>query len=183
MPRLTAIEPASTTGETRDVLDSVQRKLGKVPNVLRTMAHSPAALKGYLGFGEALSHGNFDARSREAIALAVAGANACDYCASAHSALSKSLKVDDGEIGLRLRGHASDPKLDAALVFARKLVEMRGFVSDADLAAVRDGGHDDAAITEIVANVVANIFTNYLNHVAETEVDFPKVESAIARAA
>ena len=183
MPRLTALDPATADGEAKTLLDAVQGKLGVTPNILRTMASAPAALQAYLGFGEALAGGRFDARSREAIALTVAGANSCDYCASAHAAVSKSLKVDEAEIALRLQGHAGDPKLDAALVFARALVEKRGWVSDDDLAAVRGAGHDDGAIVEIVANVAANLFTNYFNHVAQTDIDFPKVEAAARQAA
>jgi len=183
MTRLNAIDPATATGETKTLLDGVKKKLGITPNVIRTIANSPAALKAYLGLGEALSGGRFDAKTREAFALAVAGANSCEYCASAHAALSKSLKVDDVEIGRRLDGHSSDPGLDAALVFASKVIERRGFVSDDDVAAVRAAGHDDEAIAEIVANVVANIYTNYVNHIAETEIDFPKVELSRAKAA
>ena len=33
----------------------------------------------------------------------------------------------------------------------------------------------DVEITEIVANVVLNIFTNYINLVAQKTVDFPPV--------
>ena len=121
--------------------------------------------------------------NRTAIALAVAGANDCQYCASAHTAISKGLKVDAPEIERRLDGHSADPHLDAVLVFARKVVDKQGWVSDEDLREVRAAGHDDEMITEIVANVVANILTNYINHVADTEIDFPKVELASSRAA
>lgn len=183
MPRLTAINPANATGETKELLDGVQKKIGMAPNIFRTMANAPAVLNAYLGFGDALSRGTFDAKSREAIALTVAGASSCNYCASAHTAVSKSLKVDEREIEHRLDGHSSDPKLDAALMFARKIVEKRGFVSDDDVATVRAAGHDDGAITEILANVAGNIFTNYFNHVAQTEIDFPRVDVGQARAA
>lgn len=183
MPRIPAVDPATASGETKVLLDGVQKKLGMTPNVIRTIANAPAALQAYIGINEALAGGRFDARTREGFALAVAGANACEYCASAHTALSKNLKVDDAEIDRRLGGRSNDPKLDAALVFARTVVETRGFVSDDDIAAVRAAGHDDGAIAEIVANVVANIFTNYINHVAETEIDFPKVELASTKAA
>ena len=123
MTRLTAIDPATATGETKDLLEAVQNKIGMAPNVIRTIANSPAALKAYLGFGEALATGGFNAKEREAIALTAAGANTCEYCASAHTAISKKLKVDDVEIGQRLDGHSNDPKLDAALVFARKIID------------------------------------------------------------
>jgi alkylhydroperoxidase family enzyme len=46
-------------------------------------------------------------------------------------------------------------------------------VADADLAAARNAGLTEADIVETVAQVVANIFTNYLNHVARTDIDFP----------
>lgn len=184
MSRLTAVDPATATEDARTLLDGVHRKLGATPNLIRTMANAPAVLKAYLDFADALSAGrNFDAKSREAFSLTVAGANACAYCASAHAAVSKSLKVDDAEIGRRLRGRAGDAKLDAALVFARKVVDKRGLVSDEDLAAVRAAGHDDGAIVEIVGNVTLNIFTNYVNHVAETEIDFPTIDVERLRAA
>ena len=183
MQRLNSIDPATATGEAKELLDGVQKKLGATPNVLRTLANSPAALKTYLAASEALSTGRFDAKSREAIALAVAGANDCQYCASAHTAISKGLKVDEPEIQRRLDGHSADPALDAALVFARKVVDKQGWVSDEDLREVRAAGHDDETITEIVANVVANILTNYINHVADTDINFPTVELSSPRAA
>ena len=183
MQRLTSIDPATAAGEQKELLDAVQQKIGMTPNILRTMANSPAALRGYLGFGEALAGGTFDAAAREAIALAVAGANDCGYCASAHAAVSRSLKVDGAEIDRRLDGRADDPKLDAALVFVRAIVEKRGLVSDDDVASVRAAGHDDEAIAEIIANVAANMYTNYFNHVAETVIDFPVVDLDRLRAA
>lgn len=176
MPRIQPLDPATATGRARELLDGVEKKLGFVPNLLRTMAHEPAVLETYLAVGDSLGRGRFDAKTREAIALATAGANACDYCASAHSAISQSLKVDDAEISARLAGRSSDPKLAAALAFARQVVATRGRVDEADLAAVRAAGHDDGAVIEIVANVAANILTNYLNHVADTAIDFPVVE-------
>lgn len=163
MPRLTPVDPATATGEAKLLLDGVQKKLGMTPNLLRTLANAPSALKAYLGFGEALTGGHFEAKAREAFSLAVAGANTCEYCASAHVAVSKSLKVDDVEIDRRLGGRSADPELDAALAFAVKIVDKRGLVSDDDVAAVRAAGHDDGAVAEIVANVVVNIFTNYIN--------------------
>lgn len=176
MSRIHNVDPATATGRTRELLDGVQQKLGVTPNLLRVMANQPAVLDAYLKVGEVLGQGNFDVRDREAIALTVAGANACGYCASAHTAISKGLKVDAAEIEARLAGHSSDPGLAAALTFARAVVSRRGAVTDEELADVRAAGHDDAAIVEIVANVAANILTNYLNHVARTEIDFPVVE-------
>jgi uncharacterized peroxidase-related enzyme len=178
MSRIPALAPESAAPETKALFAAVKGKLGSVPNLFRVLGNAPAALKGYLNFSEALSGASLDAKTREAVALTVAGANSCAYCAAAHSFISKSLKVDDGEIGLRLKGRSADAKTQAVLTFARQIVEKRGLVSDADVSAARAAGLDDRAVTEIVAIVALNIFTNYVNHVAETDVDFPKVSLA-----
>ena len=77
---------------------------------------------------------------------------------------------------------AEDTKTDAALKFARVLVENRGRVSDEDLDRVRAAGYSDAEITELVAEIALNLLTNYLNITAGTEVDFPQAPSLTAAA-
>lgn len=168
------------TGAAADILGAINAKLGVTPNLYRVVANQPAALKAQLAFGEELGKGAFDAKTREAIALAVAGANECDYCASAHTAISQSLKVDGAEIAARLRAKSADPRLAAILAFAKAVTDKRGLVSDDDLKAARDAGLSDADIVETIANVVTNIFTNYINHVAQTEIDFPAVSAKAA---
>lgn len=180
MARIPAVTDDAASPAAAELFAAIKGKVGMVPNLYRVAANQPAVLAALLGAGEALNGGHFDAKTREAIALAVAGANHCDYCASAHTAISKSLKVDQGEIDARLAGGSADPRLDAILKLAVRTVEARGFVTDADLAAARDAGLDDSDIIEVVANVVANIFTNYINHVAETEIDFPLVRAPAA---
>ncbi len=175
MSRLNLVNPETATGRAAELLGAVKAGMGTVPNLTKVMANQPAVLDVFLGMGQALSKGNLDAKTREAIALTVASANTCDYCASAHSAISQSLKVEQSEIDLRLKGQSADPKLTALLTFANAMVDKKGLVSDADLAAVREAGYNDGDIAEITANVAANIFTNYINHVAQTEIDFPVV--------
>ena len=180
MPRLTQITDDAAKPAASQLFNAIKTKVGMVPNLYRVLANEPAALKATLGINETLSGGSFDAATREAIALAVAGANNCDYCASAHSAISANLKVDANEIKSRLHASSSDPKLQAVLTFAKAVVDERGFVSDADLAAARDAGLNEGEIVETVVNVVANILTNYVNHVAQTDIDFPEVKARAA---
>jgi len=157
------------------MLDGVEKALGMTPNLMKTLAHSPAALDGYLKFGAALGGGTLSAAVREQIAIAVAGANSCGYCASAHTALGKKFGVDDAELNRNLRGESRDAKLQAALEFSRSVVEKRGFVDDREVEALRAAGCDDGEIVEIIANIAHNIFTNYFNHIAQTKIDFPEV--------
>lgn len=177
MTRLNSVNPAEATGATGEMLGVVKSSFGMVPNLVKVIANSEAGLEGYLGLSAALNGGTFDAPTREAIALTVAGANGCDYCASAHTAASKMMKVETAEIETRLSGHSADPKLDALLTFTRKVVNTRGFVGTEDIAAVREAGYDDGQIVEVIVTVALNVLTNYVNHVADTDVEFPKVDS------
>lgn len=172
MARIARITDDNASAEAAVLFGAIKARIGMVTNLYRVAGNQPAVLKALLGAGEALAAGGFDARTREAIALAVAGANSCDYCASAHSAISAGLKLDEAAIAAHLEGRAADPRTGAILRLAVAIVESRGMVADADLVAARDAGLNDQDIVETVGHVIVNIFTNYLNHVARTEIDF-----------
>ena len=176
MTRIQAINYEQATGKAKELLDGVRAKLGMTPQMTKTMATSPAVLEGYLNFGAALGSGTLNAKLREQIALLTAEVNGCGYCASAHSALGKMAGLGDEAIQAARKGHASDHRTTAALQFARNVIINRGEVSDAEVQAVKDAGFSEGEIGEIIANVALNIFTNYFNLIAQTEIDFPKVE-------
>lgn len=156
------------------MLQAVKKQFGVVPNLFRLVANSAAALEGYLGLSAALGKGKLPPQTRERIALAVAEANGCDYCLSAHTYIGRNLaKLDDSEMTANRSGASNDPTADAAVRFAVKVVRERGRVSDADIQTVKSAGYDDAQVIEIVQHVALNTWTNYINLVAETEIDFP----------
>ncbi|MCS0503631.1 carboxymuconolactone decarboxylase family protein [Ancylobacter mangrovi] len=164
----------------KPVLDAIHKSLGVVTNLFRLIANSPAAINAYAGLSGPLTKA-LDVKTRERIALAVAQVNGCDYCLSAHTYLGLNLaKIGPDEITLNRKGRSSDATADAAVSFAAKVASERGHVSDADIASVRAAGFADAQIVEIVALVVENTFTNYLNEVAKTDIDFPVVHAAEA---
>jgi len=175
MPRLIAVEPQTATGRVKDLLAGVQASLGATPNLFRTLANSPAALEAYLAFNKALFKGKLSAPLREQIALTVAEANGCGYCLAAHTAIGKSVGLEEKAILASRRAEAENGREGAALRFAKKLIQVRGRASEEDLNAIREVGFSDGEIAEIVANVALNVFTNYFNLVAGTEVDFPAV--------
>jgi len=160
----------------RASLTAVGKQLGTVPNLFRLVGTSPAALKGYLGLSGALAAATLDSRTQERISLVVAEINGCSYCLSAHTYLGRNVaKLDDAEITANRNGASNDPKADAAVRFAATIVNRRGHVTEAELAAVRLAGYSDAEVVEIVLSVALNTFTNYINEVADTEIDFPVV--------
>lgn len=171
--RIRPIAHENATGKTKTLLDAVNTKLGLVPNMMRTMAAAPAVLDGYLQLSTALGGGALNAKTRELIALTVGQQSSCDYCLAAHSAIGGMVGLTKDQTRDARLATSTDPRTAALLRFAAQLVEDRGRVGDADLAAVRAVGWDEGAIAEVVANVALNLFTNYFNHVAGTEVDFP----------
>jgi uncharacterized peroxidase-related enzyme len=183
MPRLNPVDPAQADIRAKPMLDAVHRKLGMTPNMMKTMATSPAVLKGYLDLAGALGDASIPPRTQELIALAVAEANGCDYCLSAHTAIGGLFKIPAAELDAARDAANADPKTAAFLRFARIVVETRGKVADVDVAALRAAGATDAQVAEVVAIAALNVFTNLFNNVAATEVDFPRVLPRLAAAA
>lgn len=178
MPRLKSVDPARAEGPAREMLDAIQRKMGRVPAIFKGMAASPAVLQFYLQSSEALSKSSLPATIREQIALAVAQDSQCDYCLAAHTALGRMAGLSDDDMLAARHGKAKDPKAAAAVVLARKVAQARGDVTDADVAHARKAGLDDAGLAEVVAVTCFNLFTNYFNHLNGTEVDFPPAPKA-----
>lgn len=173
MTRIQPVNREIAPTETQKLLDGVEKKLGIVPNLIATMAQSTALAKAYLGFSQALSGGVISPKLREQIALVVGQTNQCDYCLAAHSAIGSSVGLSSDQVRDARLGSSPDSRTDAALKFARRIVKAQGFVSDEDLAEIRNADFGEAEIVEIIGHVALNMFTNYFNHVAETEVDFP----------
>ncbi|HEX6250554.1 MAG TPA: carboxymuconolactone decarboxylase family protein [Gemmatimonadaceae bacterium] len=175
MARITALDREHVAPRAGALLDAVKQKLGMVPNMMRTMAQSAAVLDGYLALNAALARGQLGGRVGEQIALLTAEQNGCAYCAAAHTALGKGGGLSDADIDAARSGRASDAKAAAALALARAVIETRGHVADADITAARKAGLADGEIGEVVAHVALNVFTNYFNSLADTDVDFPAV--------
>ena len=175
IPALDAVPDAS-----KPILDAVHKRLGVVPNMYRLIAQSPATLQGFVSNNAALAK-TLDVKTRERIALAVAQVDGCDYCLSAHTYLGLNLaKISPEEIALNRTGASGEATANAAVSFAAKVVRERGHVTAADVQAVRAAGFSDGQIVEILAVTAENIFTNLLNVVAETDIDFPIVHAAEA---
>jgi len=178
MQTIQQVEPARATGRSKQIFDGLQKALGTIPNLMKTLASSPAALHAYMSFNAALGEAKLPAAMREQLAIAVANANTCDYCLSAHNALGKLAGLSAPEMGLAQKAEASDARTDAALTFAVEVVRKRGMLPPSAVEVLRAAGYSDGEVTEIIAVVAINIFTNYFNHIAATEIDFPVVHSA-----
>ena len=181
MPRIQPLDSATATGAAAEQLAATRKLFGSTPNMFATAAQSPATLAAMNGFFAALGKSPLGGKVGEQIAVAVAQSNGCEYCLSAHTAIGTMHGVSAANLAAARHGHSDDPKAQAAITLALEIVRTKGRVSDAALATARVSGLGDAEIVEVVGHVALNIFTNYLNNLAGTDVDFPVV--AIEQAA
>jgi uncharacterized peroxidase-related enzyme len=161
--------------EQQALLDAIQAQLGMVPNFLKVFAHSPVALKAFLGLFGIATAGALAPQTRERIALALAQQNACEYCLSAHTALGQQAGLGAAEMAVNRAGASQDAKAAAAVRFARALVEHMGEVTTAELQEVRAAGYGEAEIVEIITHVGMNLLTNILGKASRLEIDFPRI--------
>ncbi len=172
MPRIQPATAGEIAAEAQPLLDGIERKLGRVPNFVQTLAHSPAALQAFFGYSTALAQSRLSVILREQIALTVAAFMDCDYCIAAHGELAEDIGLDQDELQAGLSGRSDDPETSAVLTFVQDLLEHRGRIDDASLQSLRVHDFDEAQIVEIIATVGLYQFTTTFNQVADTELDF-----------
>lgn len=185
MPRIQPIDPATAPEAAKPMLDGLNKKLGRVPNIFKTMAMAPSVLEFYMGASGAMAKSSLPATLREQIALASAGATGCDYCASAHTAIGKGAGLSDTQASSALNGKADDARAQAAINFTRAVVANPVSVGEKEFETLRSAGFSDAEVLEIIGVVSLNMFTNIFNHVVDPDIDFQPVVSTkdVAKAA
>ena len=176
MARINIVTPDSANPQQKALFDAIQGQLGMVPNFLKVLANSPAALKAFLGLHGIAGDGSLDSKTRERIALALAQQNSCEYCLSAHTAIGRKAGLSGAEIEANRAGTSQDEKAAVAVGFARSLVANMGEVTTAELNEMREAGYSDSDIVEVITHVGMNILTNLLGKAGRVDIDFAKVE-------
>jgi AhpD family alkylhydroperoxidase len=175
MSRIASLDQSNALGRAKELLDSTKAQLGRVPNLYAAMAQSPAALDGYLTFRAALGKGVLSSQMRERIALLTAAMNDCGYCVSAHTFRGGKIGISPEELAATQKSRSEDPKIASALRFVDALILKRGRISDGDFADLKSHDWTDEEIGEMAGHVALNVFSNYFNHIAKPELDFPAV--------
>ncbi|MEX2659505.1 MAG: carboxymuconolactone decarboxylase family protein [Acidimicrobiales bacterium] len=175
MSRLPVRSVDSAPEASRDALKVLEARVGRVLNLYGGIAHSPAVLHADAAVNEAITeHSSLDAATREAIALAVGAVNDCGYCQAAHTLVGRGAGLgDDQMLQIRRGDIEGDGRLAAIVAVAREAATDVGAVSDATWQAALEAGWSDTELGDAFASVAANLFTNYFNHFAGTELDLP----------
>lgn len=183
MQRINSVNPQLAQGHTKELLDTVQQAFGMIPNTAKMMANSPAVLESFLVFSTAMGKAQIGSKLHNQLKLTTSETNSCSYCTSILSAVAPSAGLTAEDILASRTANSEDRRTKAALTFANDVLASRGKVSHQQLAAVRDAGFGDTEIVEIVASVVLGCFTNFLNNVADTDLDIPQARPIEASSA
>ena len=157
----------------QDVQDSAREALGFLPNLVKELSeHNPAAARLYLATTNLLDDSTLTKTEREVVLLTVSRYNDCHYCSSAHGKMAVSAGLDRETVdAINNGGLPSDERLRVLVQATRLRLDKRGWLDDEDLESLNSKGVDRADLYEINALIGIKTFTNYVNHVAETEVD------------
>lgn len=174
MSRPRPIDPARAEGAVKEQLDRVEQFLGMIPNFIRVLGSSPAALQGYLGFARLMAeHSVLDPVLRAQVELRVSEFHECEYGVASYAAVAQAAGLSDQQVKDGRFGSAPDPRTQAAMDFCLELLKGRGQAPDAGFARLRRQGFDDGQLLELIALCALTWFTNTVNHAAGTELDFP----------
>ncbi len=166
--------------EISSTVERIAEHLGEGPRLLRTVAHSPAALEVLVGHAAATARMRLSRRTRAAIGLRVAELNRSQYCLAAQAAAGEELGLDADTIRRFRLGLSDDQQEQALLALATKLVVDRGHHTRCALEAVRQACVPDEKIVEVAALVGLHTFTNYLSSLAGTQSDFSELDELSA---
>jgi uncharacterized peroxidase-related enzyme len=161
-------QPASRT-----LLEQAHRYFGFVPNLLATLAHSPAALRVYLSADLGFQHGTLTPGEQQIVLLAASRENNCRYCTTSHSALARFFANVSGEAIFAVEHDQplNDPKLNALVNLTRELVAQRGHAPKEVIDAFLAAGYSKDQLLEVLVGVGLKTISNYFDHVSTVEID------------
>ncbi len=154
------------------ILQGVKQAYGFLPNLMATMAESPAAVEAYATLTGIFDKSDFTPAERQIILMTNNRLNGCTYCMAAHSTIAKMQKVPADVIEALRKGTSfTDPKLEALRVFSAQVNENRGVISDADIDTFIAAGYSKANVLEVIVGTGLKVLSNYTNHVVKTPID------------
>ena len=163
--------------QAQETYDTINNKLGFVPNIYSFIGHSSKGLDAYLSYDAAISIGSFNNKEKEAILLAASEVNGCNYCLSAHTALAKMNGFTEEEtIQLRL-GNISDERLRALVQLAANITSNRGRADQTLIDKFFKAGYDQKALVDLILLIGSITVTNYLHNLTDVTIDFPLAPS------
>lgn len=153
--------------------DSVEA-FGMIPSLHAVMAEAPGLLEAYQRVHDLFGKSSFDKDELTVVWQSINVEHACHYCVPAHTAIAKSMGVDDAiSDALRNQTPLPNARLETLRTFTLSVVRGRGHVDEQEVQAFLDAGFTKRQILEVVLGVAQKVMSNYTNHLADTPVDKP----------
>lgn len=173
MSKLSVHTKESAPSESRPFMETVEKKFGFMPNLMKVLAGSPISIQAYLQLSQLLEGSAFSPREQQLILLAVSQENRCEYCVAAHGMIARNMvRVPAAEVDQVKSGqHLEDKKADALVTFVKELVKSRGVVTDDVIGSFLSRGFEQRHVLEVIVAIAMKTISNYANHIAHTPID------------
>ncbi|WP_291841859.1 carboxymuconolactone decarboxylase family protein [Maricaulis sp.] len=173
MTKLMIFDETTAPAKAKPILRSVRSKYGFIPNLMGELAASPAALESYATLSSLYGQSGLTPAEQQVVLLTTSRENNCGYCVAAHSTVSLNTDLDRQVLSALREGTVidSDPRLEALRQFTASIVRNRGLVERHDIDAFLAAGFTRANILDVMTGVTMKTMSNYVNHIAETELD------------
>jgi len=165
--------PDDAPEASREQLADVKKKMGGfLPNLYRQMAQSPAVLEAYLTLSRLLGETSFTPAEQQLILMTASARNGCVYCVAAHSSGARMAKLDQDAIAaIRDGTPITDAKLQALRVFTETVLDTRGKVGEAQMAAFTGAGYAETQAIEVLVGISMKALSNSFARMVETPLD------------
>ena len=169
----TPLTIATAPEASRQVLESIQKSFGFIPNLMAMFANNPTVLQGYVTLNAIYDKGSFTPMERQLILLGASVENHCDYCTAAHSTIAKGALHAPAEIVAAIRSNSPvpDKKLNALVSLVRELVRERGHAKDETIQNFIAAGYKKEQVMELLLGIALKSISNYLNHISPAAFD------------
>lgn len=158
--------------KSRPLLQGLQEQAGFIPNMLAVMAESPAALAGWMQMNQSYGQTSFNAAERKVVELTASHLNSCAYCIAAGTTFAEYEGVPREVLDdLRNDRKLKDDRLEALRQFTKTLMRSMGRPNQPSIDAFIRAGYTTAQVLEVVMGVTLAIFSNYVNHIIDPQLD------------
>ncbi|MBT7942505.1 MAG: carboxymuconolactone decarboxylase family protein [Alphaproteobacteria bacterium] len=167
------LHSAATAPEgSRDIMESVEARVGFLPNIYGVFAESPSVIKAYTSITQLLNRGAFSPAEQQLMLLTASTVNGCEYCVAAHSKAGRTVHLEETVIDAVRNGTPiSDPRMAALYGFTKSVVENRGWVAPDEVDDFIAAGFVKAQVLEVVLAIALKTISNYVNHFADAPLD------------
>jgi alkylhydroperoxidase family enzyme len=156
----------------RAPLEKLQQAFGMVPNVAGVIANSPVLANVFVPLFAGVHGGTFTEAEIQTLLLTNAVTNSCAWAVAFHSYLALAAGLAPADVqAIRERRPPREPRYAALSVYARSLIEQRGHVGEAAIAAFLSAGFKADQALEVLAVSAASTITNYTLNIAEPPLE------------